>query len=248
MDVLPLYQPRLIVVDDEVGLREMVAEYLGRDSWSVRTASGGNSLDALLNQEDADLIVMDINMPGEDGLSILQRIRRTRNTPVVMLTAASNIADKIAGLDMGADDYMTKPFDLRELKTRIKAVLRRQRPAGGEVNEEHAIVPPKNIRPFGKMFVDLEARSLVHGNGLREPVTAMEFDLLHVFLQNPDRVLTRDRLLDLAHNRDNDSFDRSIDVRIARIRKKVEHNPSKPEALKTVRGVGYIHTPARRTA
>lgn len=248
MDVLPLYQPRLIVVDDEVGLREMVAEYLERDNCSVRTASSGNSLDALLNQEDADLIVMDINMPGEDGLSILQRIRRTRSTPVVMLTAASNIADKIAGLEMGADDYMTKPFDLRELKTRIKAVLRRQPPAGNTVNAEHAIAPPKNIRPFGKMFVDLEARSLVHGNGACEPVTAMEFDLLQVFLQNPDRVLTRDRLLDLAHNRDNDSFDRSIDVRIARIRKKVEHNPSKPEALKTVRGVGYIHTPARRTA
>lgn len=248
MDVLPLYQPRIVVVDDEVDLREMVAEYLERQNWSVRTASGGNSLDALLNQDGTDLIVMDINLPGEDGLSILQRIRRTRSTPVVMLTAASNIADKIAGLDMGADDYMTKPFDLRELKTRIKAVLRRQPPAGNRVNEEHANAPPKNIRPFGKMFVDLEARSLVHGNGVCEPVTAMEFDLLQVFLQNPDRVLTRDRLLDLAHNRDNDSFDRSIDVRIARIRKKVEHNPSKPEALKTVRGVGYIHTPARRTA
>lgn len=248
MDVLPLYQPRLIVVDDEVGLREMVAEYLERDNCSVRTASSGNSLDALLDQEDADLIVMDINMPGEDGLSILQRIRRTRSTPVVMLTAASNIADKIAGLEMGADDYMTKPFDLRELKTRIKAVLRRQSSAGNVVNAEHATALPKNIRPFGKMFVDLEARSLINGNGAIEPVTAMEFELLQVFLQNPGRVLTRDRLLDLAHNRDNESFDRSIDVRIARIRKKVEHNPSKPEALKTIRGVGYIHTPSRRTA
>lgn len=247
MDALPPYKPRLIIVDDEVDLREMVADYLGQDDWSVRTASSGSSLDALLDEQDADLIVLDINMPGEDGLSILQRIRWTRRTPVVMLTAASNIADKIAGLDMGADDYMTKPFDLRELKTRIKTVLRRVVPADDKMNDSHAIMPPKNVQPFGKMFVDLDARSLLHSNGTREPVTAMEFDLLRVFLHNPNRVLTRDRLLDLAHKHDNEAFDRSIDVRVARLRKKVEHDPSKPEAIKTIRGVGYVYTPAGRT-
>ena len=241
-------QPRLIFVDDEADLRDMVADYMQRENWSVRTAACGKSLDILLAREDADLIVLDINMPGEDGLSVLKRIRETSTTPVVMLTAASNITDKIAGLDMGADDYMTKPFDLRELKTRIKAVLRRPPLRYAAPRDDQETQTLQHILPFGKLFVDLNSRSLVHADGTSEPVTAMEFDLLQVFLQNPDRVLTRDRLLDLAHNRDNDPFDRSIDVRITRIRKKIEHNPAKPQALKTVRGAGYIFTPPRRTA
>ncbi|WP_086995770.1 response regulator [Rhizobium sullae] len=241
-------QPRLIFVDDEADLRDMVADYMQRENWSVRTAACGKSLDMLLAREDADLIVLDINMPGEGGLSLLRRIRDRSTTPVVMLTAASNIADKIAGLDMGADDYMTKPFDLRELKTRIKAVLRRRPPVSAAMpGDDRGTQTIRHIQPFGKLFVDLNARSLIHADGMSEPVTAMEFDLLQVFLQNPDRVLTRDRLLDLAHNRDNDPFDRSIDVRIARIRKKIEHNPAKPQALKTVRGAGYIFTPPKRT-
>lgn len=249
MDTRLPSRPRLILVDDEPDLRDMVADYMVRENWLVRTASCGKTLDLLLAREEADLIVLDINMPGEDGLSILRRIRSTHTTPVIMLTAASNIADKITGLDMGADDYMTKPFDLRELRTRIKTVLRRQPLRTDDLPQnERVMAHAKNIQPFGKLFVDLDARSLVHGDGTWEPVTAMEFDLLEVFLQNPDRVLTRDRLLDLAHNRDNDPFDRSIDVRIARIRKKIEYNPSKPQALKTIRGVGYIYTPARRPA
>jgi DNA-binding response OmpR family regulator len=242
-------RPRLIFVDDEADLRDMVADYMQRENWSVRTAACGKSLDMLLAREDADLIVLDVNMPGEDGLSVLRRIRERSTTPVVMLTAASNIADKITGLDMGADDYMTKPFDLRELKTRIKAVLRRRPPVSDAVpSDDRQTQTIKHVLPFGKLFVDLDAHSLIHADGTSEPVTAMEFDLLQVFLQNPDRVLTRDRLLNLAHNRDNDPFDRSIDVRIARIRKKIEHNPAKPQALKTVRGAGYIFTPPKRTA
>jgi DNA-binding response OmpR family regulator len=240
-------QPRLIIVDDEPHLRDMVAEYMEKDSCSVRTASCGASLDRLLTQQDADLIVLDVNMPGENGLSILQRIRRRSGMPVMMLTAASNITDKIEGLDVGADDYMTKPFDLRELKARIRAVLRRSQAAVGPASSGGDGMPGKNVRPFGKMSVDLDAHCLVRADGSLEPITAMEFDLLHVFLQNPDRVLTRERLLDLAHNRDNDPFDRSIDVRITRIRKKIEHNPSKPQTLRTVRGAGYIFTPGKRT-
>lgn len=242
-----MHQPRLIVVDDEECLREMVAEYMEKDSCSVRTASCGASLDRLLDQQEADLIVLDVNMPGEDGLSILQRIRSRSSMPVMMLTAASNIADKIVGLDVGADDYMTKPFDLRELKARIRAVLRRCPPSAGTTRNGGDGAAKKNIRPFGKMFVDLDAHCIVRSDGSHEPITAMEFDLLQVFLQNPDRVLTRERLHDLAHNRDNDPFDRSIDVRITRIRKKIEHDPSKPQALRTVRGAGYIYTPGKQT-
>ncbi len=239
-------QPRLIVVDDEEHLRGMIAEYMEKDSCSVRTASCGASLDWLLDQQDADLIVLDVNMPGENGLSILQRIRSRSNMPVMMLTAASNIADKIVGLDIGADDYMTKPFDLRELRARIRAVLRRCQADTGIMPNGRSGAAQKNTRPFGKMFVDLDAHCLVRSDGGHVPITAMEFDLLHVFLQNPDRVLTRERLLDLAHNRDNDPFDRSIDVRITRIRKKIEHDPSKPQTLRTVRGAGYIYTPGKQ--
>jgi len=241
-------QPRLIVVDDEEHLRDMVAEYMERANCQVRTASRGTELDRLLNEQAADLIVLDVNMPGEDGLSILQRIRRWNDTPVIMLTAASNISDKIAALDAGADDYITKPFDLRELKARIWSVLRRNQMAAAVTpsSDKADRVARRNVRPFGKMFVDLDARCLVQADGTFQPVTAMEFDLLEVFMQNPDRVMTRDRLLDLAHNRDNDPFDRSIDVRVTRIRKKIEHNPSKPQTLKTVRGAGYIYTPSKR--
>jgi len=242
-------QPRLVFVDDEQPLREMVAEYIGRAGYAVRTADSGATLDRMLERETADLIVLDINMPGENGLSILQRLRKTGDTPVVMLTAASRTENKIAGIDAGADDYVTKPFDLRELKARIDAVLRRRKPRFVfEVNGSNSALARKNIRPFGKLFVDLDARCLVHADGTCEPITSMEFDLLYVFLQNPDRVLTRDRLLDLANKSDNDPFDRSIDVRITRIRKKVESEPSKPQALKTIRGAGYIYTPVRRSA
>ncbi|WP_438751237.1 response regulator [Pararhizobium sp. O133] len=240
--------PRLIVVDDEAQLRDMIAEYLQRGNFSVRTASGGAALDQLLAAEDADLLLLDVNMPDEDGFSITRRLRAGSNIPIIMLTAAVDTIDKVVGLEMGADDYITKPFDLRELKARIRAILRRNQ----------GMVPPPSIasvdgdestrlQPFGKLMLDVEARCLVQSDGVREGLTAMEFDLIQVFLQNPDRVLTRDRLLDLANKRDNDPFDRSIDVRVTRIRKKVEHDPAKPQAIKTVRGVGYIYTPGKLT-
>ena len=241
--------PRLIVVDDEEHLRDMIAEYLDKSGFSVRTASGGAALDQRLAEEEADMLLLDINMPDEDGLSIARRIRARSSMPIIMLTAASDIVDRIVGLEIGADDYVTKPFDLRELKARIRALLRR--------NPQGAAVPPNGTRdalqrakkhPLGKVFLDVEACCLVHANGTSEPLTAMEFDLIRVFMQNPDRVLTRDRLLDLAHKRDNDPFDRSIDVRVTRIRKKIEHDPAKPQTINTVRGTGYIYTPGRGSA
>ncbi|KQV42783.1 two-component system response regulator [Rhizobium sp. Root268] len=222
---------------------EMVAEFMEWDNFSVRIAHCNRELDRLLADEGADLIMLDINLPGEDGLAILQRIRRTSNTPVMMLTGASDITHKMVGLDIGADDYMTKPFDLRELRSRIRAILRRH-----QMSAQPAPAAEKNLKPFGKVFVNLDTRCLIHADGTVEPATAMEFDLLQVFLANPDRVLTRDRLLDLAHSRGSDPFDRSIDVRITRIRKKIEPIPSKPQVLKTVRGAGYIYVSAKRMA
>ncbi len=240
--------PRLIVVDDEEQLRDMIAEYLEKGSFSVRTASGGAALDQLLAAEDADLLLLDVNMPDEDGFSITRRLRVTSNIPIIMLTAADDTVDKVVGLEMGADDYITKPFDLRELKARVRAVLRRHQSAAPVVRIL-AAEPERSVKlqPFGKLLLDTEARCLVHTDGTQEPLTAMEFDLIHVFLQNPDRVLTRDRLLDLAHKRDNDPFDRSIDVRVTRIRKKIEIDPAKPQTIKTVRGAGYIYVPGKHT-
>lgn len=241
--------PRLIVVDDEEHLRDMIAEYLDKSGFSVRTASGGAALDQLLAEEEADMLLLDVNMPDEDGLSIARRVRAGSAMPIIMLTAASDIVDKIVGLEIGADDYVTKPFDLRELKARIRALLRRN-PQSAPIPPDEKLDAPQRAKkhPFGKVFLDVEACCLVHVNGTSEALTAMEFDLIRVFMQNPDRVLTRDRLLDLAHKRDNDPFDRSIDVRVTRIRKKIEHDPAKPQTIKTVRGAGYIYTPGKRSA
>ncbi|MGQ3213232.1 MAG: response regulator [Shinella sp.] len=241
--------PRLIVVDDEEHLRDMMAEYLRESGFLVRTVSGGAALDQLLAVEEADMLLLDVNMPVEDGLSIARRIRARSSMPIIMVTAASDTVDKIVGLEIGADDYVTKPFDLRELKARIRALLRRNQ-SGGPItqNEKLGEAQRAKNRPFGKMLLDMEACCLVRADGTSEPLTAMEFDLIRVFMQNPDRVLTRDRLLDLAHKRDNDPFDRSIDVRVTRIRKKIEHDPAKPQTIKTVRGTGYIYTPGNRAA
>lgn len=242
----------IVVVDDEEHLRDMVAEYLAGQGFAARAASGGRALDAMLAERAADLILLDINMPEEDGFSIARRLRAKTAIPVIMVTAADDVIDRVVGLEVGADDYVTKPFDLRELKARIRAVLRRGRlPAaqtgGVAAAAEEPDGGPNPLIPFGRLLVDRDARRLVHLDGTEEPVTTMEFDLVDVFLQNPYRVLSRDRLLDLAHRKNDDPFDRSIDIRVTRLRKKIEHDPAKPQTIKTVRGAGYIYSPAKKT-
>lgn len=241
---------RIIVVDDEAHICEMVADYLNGQGFSARAASGGAALDALLPDFSPDLILLDVNMPHEDGLSVARRLRATGDIPVIMVTAADDIVDRIVGLEVGADDYLTKPFDLRELKARIRAVLRRGavRPApGGAVNATPAPLAGPAAVGFGRMTVDRAGRRLFRPDGAEEAVTTMEFDLIEAFLDNPYRVLSRDRLLDLAHRKNDDPFDRSIDIRVTRLRKKIEEDPSKPQTIKTVRGAGYIYSPVRRT-
>lgn len=169
-----------------------------------------------------------------------------------MVTAAGDVVDRIVGLEIGADDYITKPFDLRELKARIRAVLRRAdgsaSAAAPDRNPATEIAVPANtLTGFGKLLVDRQARRLYNAEGGEEAVTTMEFDLIEVFLQNPHRVLSRDRLLDLAHRKNDDPFDRSIDIRVTRLRKKIEDDPAKPQTIKTVRGVGYMYSPGRKT-
>jgi DNA-binding response OmpR family regulator len=207
----------------------------------VSTAAGGSELDACLAGTMPDLLILDVTMPGEDGFAIARRIRAHSDVPIMMLTAADQIVDRVVGLELGADDYITKPFDLRELRARIQAVLRRD--ARVSATPPHA-TPARHAR-FGDLCLDVDARKLSRDDGEAVELTAMEFDLLAAFAHNPNRVLSRERLLDLAHNRDTEPFDRSIDVRIARIRRKVERDPAKPQVIKTMRGAGYMFVPSK---
>ncbi|MFB2550008.1 response regulator [Ensifer soli] len=232
---------RLVVVDDEEDVRDMVADYLGQHGFLVRTADGGAALDRCLAEDPADLVLLDVNMPREDGFSIARRLRRQGRTPILMVTANDGIVDRVVGLEIGADDYITKPFDLRELKARIRSVLRRAA-MQPEPDRTSAAAPR-----FGRLTLDLEGRRLVSGDGAEEPLTAMEFDLLRIFAGHPDRPLSREELLAKAHLKAADGADRSIDIRITRLRRKIEADPSKPEVIRTVRGVGYVYTPSRST-
>ncbi len=226
---------RVIVVDDEPDLREMIATYLSKHGFFVECASDGLELDALASDRPADILILDVNLPGEDGFAIARRVRARSETPIIMLTAAGDPVDRVVGLEIGADDYVTKPFDLRELRARIHTILRRTRRSADAGPES----PGKGMR-FGELILDLEGHRLPQPDGTELSITAMEFDLLSAFARHPNRVLTRERLLDLAHNRDSEPFDRSIDVRIARLRRKVERDPEKPQVIKTMRGAGYM--------
>jgi two-component system phosphate regulon response regulator OmpR len=242
---------RVIVVDDEPDLRSMIAEYLGKQGFAVRAAGGGRELDAHLAADFADLLILDVNMAGEDGFAIARRMRAKSAVPILMLTAADDIVDRVVGLEIGADDYLTKPFDLRELLARVRALLRRiARPVVASPAPEAAEAPApqtdsgSKVR-FGHLLLDLDAHRLVQSDGTELALTTTEFNLLAAFARHPNRVLSREQLLDLAQGRGDDSFDRSIDIRIARIRRKVEPDPERPQTIKTVRGAGYIFVPTK---
>lgn len=232
----------IVVVDDEPEIRSMLADYLGHAGFAVSTAEDGVALRQLVDAEPIDLVILDINMPGEDGLSLARFLRASTSVAIVMLTAAGEVVDRVVGLEMGADDYIAKPVDLRELLARIRAVLRRSslrpRQASG--------TPASGARrvALGVCQLDLDAHRLYAADGREVPITSMEFDLLKAFADHPNQVLSRDQLLDLAHNKDWEPFDRSIDIRIARLRRKIEDDPAKPQVIKTVRGAGYIFVPS----
>jgi len=234
-------QPHILVVDDEAEIREMVQEYLELNGLKVTPLDGGAALRGFLEQDSADLVLLDITMPGEDGLSLARFLRANTTVGIVMLTAAGEVVDRVVGLEIGADDYIAKPVDLRELLARIRAVLRRLRSAPAEPAAADA--EASSTKPIGACQLDLEAHRLYDAEGNEVPITSMEFDLLKAFVEHPNRVLSRDQLLDLAHNKDWEPFDRSIDIRIARLRRKIETDPSKPQVVKTVRGAGYIFVP-----
>lgn len=229
---------RIAIVDDEPGIREMLSDYLGGQGFRVTAAADGAGLDRVLADGGTDLVLLDLTLPGEDGFSIARRLRALPGggPGIIMVTGAGTTVDRVVGLELGADDYVAKPFDLRELLARVRAVLRRaaaKAPAAEPLD--------KDVIAFGPWRLDLVGRTLrrADGGGMVE-LTAMEFDLLSVLAQRPNRVLTRDQLLDLAHNRDIEPFDRSIDVRITRLRKKIETDPARPRFIKTMRGAGYM--------
>lgn len=228
---------QILVCDDETHLREMVAEYLGERGYAVIEAGNGAELKTVLQSSAPDLIILDVNMPGADGLTVLRELRIDSNVPVIMLTAASEVIDRVVGLEMGADDYVGKPVDLRELEARIKASLRRQ---NTNSVEQDAKAKMKGTIPFGTCRLDLDAAKLFAADDNEIALTAMEFSLLRVFAENRGRVLNRDQLLEQAHDRGWEPFDRSIDLRISRLRRKIETNPEKPETIRTVRGIGYV--------
>jgi DNA-binding response OmpR family regulator len=234
----------IVVVDDEPEIRLMLTDYLGHSGFDVSAAEDGAAMRKILEQRPADLVILDITMPGEDGLSLARYLRAHSQVGIVMLTAAGGVVDRIVGLEMGADDYIPKPVDLRELLARVRSVLRRTTgPAPAEGAREAPAAGDRMVR-FGPCRLDLDAHRLYDGDGNEIAITSMEFDLLKAFADNPNRVLSRDRLLDLAHNKDWEPFDRSIDIRIARLRRKIEADPAKPQVIKTVRGAGYIFVPA----
>lgn len=231
-------QYHLLICDDELEVREMVHEYLCKRGFNVSKASSSDELRAVMAGNHIDLIILDINMPREDGLTTLRSLRIEDQTPVVMLTAAGEVVDRIIGLEMGADDYLGKPVDLRELEARVKAVLRRKSTDDASVRQEK----PGTAR-FGDYELDIEAAKMRDAEGGEVPLTAMEFNLLKAFAENKGRVLNRDQILEKAHDRSWDPFDRSIDIRISRLRRKIERNPEKPSVIKTVRGIGYVYDP-----
>ena len=232
-----LAQKQILVCDDEPHLREMVAEYLSERGYDVAEAPNAAEMKQLLEKLQPALIILDVNMPGTDGLTALRDLRATSTIPVIMLTAASEVIDRIVGLEMGADDYVGKPVDLRELEARIKAALRRQTFADTERQQK---TRASGTVSFGPCRLDLDGAKLYGPGGDEIAITAMEFSLLRVFAENRGRVLNRDQLLEQAHDKGWEPFDRSIDLRISRLRRKIETNPTKPETIRTVRGIGYV--------
>jgi two-component system OmpR family response regulator len=233
----------VLVVDDDADVRGMIAEYLGGHGYEIDQAANGDEMRQALSRRVPDVVLLDLNLGGEDGLSLARHLREHHDVGIIMVTAASDVVDRIVGLEVGADDYVAKPFDPRELRARLKSVLRRVRKTAGGPPREGDDRTGKRVR-VGRFVLDLDGHRLLEADGSEVELTSMEFDLLRVFTEHPNQVLSRDRLLTLTRNREWEPFDRSIDIRIARLRKKIEVDPETPRLIKTVRNAGYMFLPA----
>lgn len=234
-------QGNVLVVDDDPEIRGMLAEYLSGHGYHVAEAADGDAMRAELARQVPDVVLLDLNLRGENGLALARHLRERHALGIIMVTAASDVVDRIVGLEVGADDYIAKPFDPRELVARVRSVMRRMQ-AGGASPAVASAATGKV--PIGVCALDIAGHRLFAADGSELPVTSMEFDLLRVFAEHPNRVLSRDQLLTLTRNREWEPFDRSIDIRIARLRRKIEPDPERPRYLKTVRNAGYMYVPA----
>jgi two-component system OmpR family response regulator len=230
--------PNILVVEDDRETRTLFAKYLRTNACNVATAADGREMVRAMTDHRVDLLILDVMLPGEDGLSLCRKVRAESQVPIIMLTARGEDVDRIVGLEMGADDYMPKPFNPRELLARNNAVLRRQQAARNATAVEGAAA-----LTFQGWHIDLRLRELRNPEGARVAMTSAEFDLLRTFCERPGRVLSRDSLLDLTQGRNAGSFERSIDVLVSRIRRKIEPDPQEATLIKTVRSGGYVFTP-----
>jgi DNA-binding response OmpR family regulator len=230
-------RPHIIVVEDEATQRQLLADYLTGQNFRVSAVDGGAALHRLIEREAPALVLLDVGLPGEDGFALARWLREGGGRiGIIMVTSASDTVDRVVGLETGADDYVTKPFEPRELLARVRSVLRR---AAGTPAEGPRV-------RIGRRLLDLERRVLIDpADGAEERLAASEFDLLKIFAENPNRPLTRDWLLEVTAHREAEAFDRAVDLRITRLRRKVEIDPAHPEAIRTVRGVGYMFVPSK---
>ncbi len=224
--------PRILIVDDDADIRDLLADYLGGQGWHISTAEDGNAMQQTLGNTAIDLIVLDLSLPGTDGLTLCRQLRANSGIPVIMLTARSTPLDRILGLEMGADDYLCKPFEPRELLARIRNVLRRHETSAG-----NSLAQRLN---FSGWTLDLASHQLQNKEGVLVMLSSNEFRLLKVFLERPNRALSRDQLLGLTQGRDADPLDRSIDLAISRLRQKLGDDARSPQLLKTLRNEGYL--------
>lgn len=227
---------RILVVDDDPRIRKMLASYFENEGYIVESASNGIEMKALLQSQSFDIVLLDLVLPGgQDGLDLARELRATSDIPIIMLTGRDDVIDRILGLEVGADDYIAKPFHLREVHARLKTILRRR------------LIPIVaseilGIVKFNGWTFDRDRRRLSNANDLEVELSTGEFDMLVAFLDHPGRVLTRERLMDITHGRSLESFDRAIDAQVVRLRRKIESDPKHPQLIKSVRGVGYVFT------
>ena len=239
-------KPRIIAVDDDNDILETLQEYFTANDIEIDIASEGNAMRSMITEKPYDLAILDLKLPGEDGLSLCRFLREEYDMGIVMLTGSGDSIDRIIGLEVGADDYVSKPFELRELLARVRSILRRVKSDGsksehsGKQNSER---DTSSEFEFGSVSVNADMRCLIMPDGEILPLTRMEFDLIKAFSERPNRVLSRETLLEIAHGRDWEPFDRSIDVRVTRLRRKIEPDPEHPVFIRTIRGVGYIFDP-----
>ena len=229
-------EPHILIVDDNREIRDLVSRFLVKEGYRTSTACDGKFMRKVLKDGNIDLIILDVMLPGEDGLALCRELRVESNIPIIMLTAKGEEIDRIVGLEMGADDYVAKPFSSRELLARIKAVLRRTQ----AITKENDL---STYYHFSGWTLNTTKRELLSGDDVVVPLSTGEYNLLTVLLERPKRVLNRNQLLDMTRGRSYDAFDRSIDTQVSRLRRKIENDPKNPELIKTVWGGGYIFTP-----